>query len=1554
MRILLLAPDAARPNGEGSYTYHNIRAPLLDLGHDILDVDYRDEIRCHGRDGMNRRLLEQVKREQPELLLHMIFEDELADEVADEIAANTATTSVAFFSDDDWRLDHSLRSIPHYNVGVTTTPEAVDVFRAKGHEQVVLTQWGCNPAQYYPIEGRPKRYDVSFVGQAYKGRPELIGWLKACGIEVRVWGQGWERIPVLREQAGGQLPHRDMLEVFADSKIVLGMAWCSSDGVTPQIKGRTFEYPACKAFQLTNEDRRLDAFFRDGEEIVRYRDRADLREKIRYYLAHDAERTAIAEAAYRRVLAEHTWTHRLKTVLAQIEERRPARKRLLSPTGGRAARRIEQSAEARHRPTVSVVTYAYNVERYIGAFVESVLAQTYEDFELLVLDDGSTDGTAEVVKRYATDRRLRYVYQENIGKTMLAFDRLLNRSAALTTGEFFCASGSDDVFLPDKLEKQVRAFREDPSLDIVFCDGYHMDAEGRLKPTDFRFPEARAFAPHTLLRTLFKKNIVAHPAVMMTRASIERMGGFEDGFAPDYQFWLKAAPYCRFRYLDEKLFQYRIHERGASTGTNNKTVPETVKLLAEMRRRFSIADFYPELRDCADRQQALYSAYLQLGDLFLTANIPVPALAVQEYLRAREHGPNGIEAVNNLAVALWLAGSTEQSVKCWQALAAVGAGHDTVAHNLRLVEEALRGGRREEPRFRLIQEAAGDSELVRRLGGEDRGARPDDRRQERSDEHPRETRAVPDRKPAPAAAHSASAAEATDRPLVSVVMATYNRPDQLVEAVRSVLAQTYRRFELIVVNDAGEDVEGRLSGLDPDRRITYVRHGKNRGLAAARNTALRLAKGTYIAYLDDDDRYYPEHLETLVTFLERGTHRAAYTDAHRATQMRRGDRYVTVKQDLPYSCDFDRRVLLVENFFPVLCVMHERACLDEAGLFDESLTSHEDWDLWIRLSRTAPFGHIARATAEFAWRTDGTTMTSGSRPDYARTMEVIHRRYAEEAAAMPGVAIAQRRHIEALKMKLAYPDVDCSIVIPVWNKLELTKQCLAALARHTSGASFEVIVVDNGSTDGTPEWLGTLRGNVRVIRNETNLGFAKACNQGARAARGRYVLFLNNDTVPLEGWLVPLVEELEYKPHVTVVGSKLLYADGTIQHAGVVFSKVFLTPYHLYQHSRGDLPAANRRREFQALTAACLMVRREAFEAVGGFDEGYLNGFEDVDLCLKIRERGGQVVYLPKSVLYHLESQTPGRNANDSANGRRFLERWGASWLEDEDEHYLADGYGNEVSIEQGVVVANPRPFATEDARRRWGLVADVQRLARAGDWEAADALLNDEALWPDDFWALQWAGKVCAWRKRTDRAAAFWTRALAMQENSGIRAELAKIALERGEVEAAREQLARVDEAHGEGWFLRGVLAMQQPDCAAAVDLFERALACGCDRRKGRLGLVMACLGAGEASRATDVCAELMAEWPDDAEVLHWLLRAGSASERWAELAERFGSFLARNPAEMHTRFAYAGILLRVGRGEEARREYEQIRLFAPDFDGLADLARAIEAAAAPAGVSA
>jgi len=233
-----------------------------------------------------------------------------------------------------------------------------------------------------------------------------------------------------------------------------------------------------------------------------------------------------------------------------------------------------------------------------------------------------------------------------------------------------------------------------------------------------------------------------------------------------------------------------------------------------------------------------------------------------------------------------------------------------------------------------------------------------------------------------------------------------------------------------------------------------------------------------------------------------------------------------------------------------------------------------------------------------------------------------------------------------------------TIIIPTFNNLGLTRQCLETIFSNTRAGSYELMVVDNASTDGTPAFLREQEkaGRLKLISNVRNEGFARACNQGAQAANGPLALFLNNDTKVTSGWLDAMIGAAR-RPQVGIVGAKLLYADGRIQHAGIGF--INGVPDHPNRHAQADAPEVNQSRELDMVTGACLLIRRELFLKLAGFDEAYRNGVEDIDLCLRARAAGFKVVYEPNAVVYHLEGQSVGRFNHVTENLQLFFNRWG-------------------------------------------------------------------------------------------------------------------------------------------------------------------------------------------------------------------------------------------------------------------------------------------------------
>lgn len=238
--------------------------------------------------------------------------------------------------------------------------------------------------------------------------------------------------------------------------------------------------------------------------------------------------------------------------------------------------------------------------------------------------------------------------------------------------------------------------------------------------------------------------------------------------------------------------------------------------------------------------------------------------------------------------------------------------------------------------------------------------------------------------------------------------------------------------------------------------------------------------------------------------------------------------------------------------------------------------------------------------------------------------------------------------------------VRCTIIIPTYNTAALLGQCLGALLADLAGRQdVEVVVSDDGSADRTKEVLDRLNGSVTVVRSPVNRGFAYACNAGAEAASGDAYVFYNTDLTPHGGWLDALLGYAEAGSRPAIVGTRLLFTDGRLQHCGAeICADGF--PRHVYAGFPGDHPVAMRSGPARIVTGACMLVRADAFAALCGFDTGYRNGYEDVDLCLRAREAGYEIHYCHRSVLTHLVSATrEHRRAEFARSEQRFLDNWG-------------------------------------------------------------------------------------------------------------------------------------------------------------------------------------------------------------------------------------------------------------------------------------------------------
>jgi GT2 family glycosyltransferase/glycosyltransferase involved in cell wall biosynthesis len=307
------------------------------------------------------------------------------------------------------------------------------------------------------------------------------------------------------------------------------------------------------------------------------------------------------------------------------------------------------------------------------------------------------------------------------------------------------------------------------------------------------------------------------------------------------------------------------------------------------------------------------------------------------------------------------------------------------------------------------------------------------------------------------------------------------------------------------------------------------------------------------------------------------------------------------------------------------------------------------------------YGHLDKVVSDYtSWRTAHPELRKieERRTNHLSTKSATHSPNGSAAASFEPFAPTR-----PIRFSARENEVEVSIIIPVYNQLRFTLACLGSIEEHQQDQSFEVIVVDDGSTDDSMEKLGKIPGVV-YLRNEKNDGFIASCNRGAAQARGKYLVFLNNDTLVTSGWLASLLGTFHLEPEAGLVGAKLIYPDGRLQEAGGIIWRDG-SGWNCGKFDDPDEPAYNYLREVDYCSAACLMVPKALFEQVDRFDSRFAPGYyEDTDLAFKIRAAGKKVLYQPLSEVVHFEGATGGTDTSTGAkryqeiNRNTFQSKW--------------------------------------------------------------------------------------------------------------------------------------------------------------------------------------------------------------------------------------------------------------------------------------------------------
>ena len=502
-------------------------------------------------------------------------------------------------------------------------------------------------------------------------------------------------------------------------------------------------------------------------------------------------------------------------------------------------------------------------------------------------------------------------------------------------------------------------------------------------------------------------------------------------------------------------------------------------------------------------------------------------------------------------------------------------------------------------------------------------------------------------------------AEFHHSPLISILLPAYNSNLKwLRRAILSVQKQLYPHWEFCIVDDASTDRKiwpflQRCARRD--RRIKLMRRTENGHISAASNDALRLATGEFVALLDHDDELARTALYFVALALDKNPDlQLLYSDEDKLdAQNRRFEPY--------FKSDWNPELFLAQNFVSHLNVFRTEL-IRKVGGFRIGFEGSQDYDLALRcIEQIGPEDIEHLPWVLYHWRAgDQSTASNATAKPYAQEAA---RRAVEEHLKRTGIlGTVVPSHGVYLQTKYALPNERpmVSIIIPTRDQAPSLKKCVYSIFEKTDYPAYELIVIDNGSYDSEAlEFLAELkkRGGVRVERIDDAFNYSRLNNRGVELARGSLVALLNNDVEVLHAdWLSEMVSRAT-QPKVAMVGARLWYPNGTIQHGGVILGAGGIAG-HAHAGLRRDEPGyfarAHLAQDVSAVTTACALVKRDVYLQVGGFDANLSVTFNDVDLCLRLREARYRILWTPYAELIHHESASRGFD-NSAPKQVRFL-----------------------------------------------------------------------------------------------------------------------------------------------------------------------------------------------------------------------------------------------------------------------------------------------------------
>ena len=481
------------------------------------------------------------------------------------------------------------------------------------------------------------------------------------------------------------------------------------------------------------------------------------------------------------------------------------------------------------------------------------------------------------------------------------------------------------------------------------------------------------------------------------------------------------------------------------------------------------------------------------------------------------------------------------------------------------------------------------------------------------------------------------------RPKISIILPIFNTPlPFLTDLVRSVTAQTYDNWELCIANGSPEnapliDELERYAKTDTHIRVLHL--DRNYGISGNTNKALEMANGEFTALLDHDDTLAPFALFEIISLLQESPNLDMIYSDH--------DYLSTdgIKRLWPlFKPDWSPEIMYSANYITHLTVIRT-SLIHQVGGFEPSTDGAQDWDLFFRVvNMTKRIAHIPKILYHWRETAQSTANNSNAKPYAAQVqLDVISNQLKRRGVTQVESFFDPKGGIH---VRWSFPREKVSIIIPTRGVNNLLKNCISSILEKTAYPDYEILIINNGSKKPHEfpyfEEL-SVNNRIKILHSDGDFNFSRVNNYAVSHASGKYILLLNNDIEVLNNdWLDEMVQWAGI-PEIGAVGTKLLRPNGLIQHAGIIVGMGGFAG-HIYadqmENTSGIFGSTNWYRNLSAVTAACMMVRKEVYEEIGGLNEEFLLNGNDVEFGLRLNRAGYRVLYNPFAILRHVESAT--------------------------------------------------------------------------------------------------------------------------------------------------------------------------------------------------------------------------------------------------------------------------------------------------------------------------